>query len=109
MPKCMFGLKCYRRNPNHFESFKHPHIDTLIEFQGNEIGIKDCLTKLVESGADEATLKDQVKRLYSFLRNSNNSHLWLKTHRFKSSLDLRLALCPLNCLSSKFPGETFRQ
>jgi hypothetical protein len=30
LPKCMFGLKCYRRNPNHFQSFSHPHLDQLV-------------------------------------------------------------------------------
>ena len=27
--KCFFGEKCYRRNPQHFKEFSHPHIESL--------------------------------------------------------------------------------
>ena len=28
-PKCFFGLKCYRRNPEHFKEYSHPHLENL--------------------------------------------------------------------------------
>ena len=28
-PKCFFGLKCYRRNPEHFKDYSHPHLENL--------------------------------------------------------------------------------
>ena len=27
--KCMFGDKCYRRNPHHFRQFSHPHLECM--------------------------------------------------------------------------------
>ena len=29
MEKCFFGPKCYRRNPQHFKEFSHPHLEDL--------------------------------------------------------------------------------
>ena len=52
----MFGLKCYRRNPSHFENFSHPHLEALLD-KPNQA---DQLAKLVQSGADETTIRDQV-------------------------------------------------
>ena len=28
-PKCFFGQKCYRRNPEHFKEYSHPHLENL--------------------------------------------------------------------------------
>ncbi|XP_049862724.1 probable tyrosyl-DNA phosphodiesterase [Schistocerca gregaria] len=30
---CTFGESCYRRNPNHFSEYEHPHLDKLLEQQ----------------------------------------------------------------------------
>jgi hypothetical protein len=49
----MFGLKCYRRNPTHFENFSHPHLKAVLENP-------DKLADLIQSGADESTVRDQV-------------------------------------------------
>ena len=27
--KCIFGIKCYRRNPVHFKEYSHPHLESL--------------------------------------------------------------------------------
>ena len=67
LPSCMFGMKCYRRNPNHFEAFSHPHLDGLISARNN--GFDQSLRKLVSAGADEATIKDQVCGLLLDLRS----------------------------------------
>jgi hypothetical protein len=56
-PKCMFGLRCYRRNPSHFESFLHPHLQTLIDPEN----VQEQIAKLVLAGADESTVRDQVE------------------------------------------------
>jgi hypothetical protein len=56
-PKCMFGLRCYRRNPSHFESFLHPHLQTLIDPEN----VQEQLAKLVLAGADESTVREQVE------------------------------------------------
>lgn len=26
-PLCMYGVNCYRKNPQHFVDFAHPHLD----------------------------------------------------------------------------------
>ena len=34
-PGCLFGVKCYRRNPQHFRDYEHPHVQELCrEFPG---------------------------------------------------------------------------
>ena len=83
LPSCMFGMKCYRRNPNHFEAFSHPHLDGLISARNN--GFDQSLRKLVSAGADEATIKDQVCGLLLDLRSheiTNHFHLTLRFLQF---------------------------
>ena len=50
--KCMFGDKCYRRNPHHFRQFSHPHLE--------------CLKK--EALENEPTI---VKEQYQMLKELN--------------------------------------
>ena len=33
--KCLFGEKCYRRNPEHFTDYSHPHLESLTEEPNN--------------------------------------------------------------------------
>jgi hypothetical protein len=61
--KCMFGLKCYRRNPAHFESYSHPHLESLLD-GGDDL--ERGLRGLVNDGADEKTLRDQVPVIHLF-------------------------------------------
>ena len=35
-PKCFFGLKCYRRNPEHFKDYSHPHLENLKSSPGED-------------------------------------------------------------------------
>ena len=35
--KCFFGPKCYRRNPQHFKEFSHPHLEDLDFEQASEV------------------------------------------------------------------------
>jgi hypothetical protein len=28
IPTCVYGEKCYRKNPQHFKEFRHPHLDS---------------------------------------------------------------------------------
>ena len=35
-PKCFFGLKCYRRNPEHFKDYSHPHLENLKSSPGGD-------------------------------------------------------------------------
>ena len=41
--KCFFGEKCYRRNPQHFKEFSHPHIESLTKepIDANSSVLKD--------------------------------------------------------------------
>ncbi len=63
LPKvCNYGLKCYRRNPNHFETFRHPHIEELIGLDDLDASI----ALMVQKGADENVIQDQ----FAIVRNS---------------------------------------
>ncbi|XP_073999862.1 tyrosyl-DNA phosphodiesterase glaikit isoform X1 [Rhodnius prolixus] len=33
---CSYGEKCYRKNPKHFETFSHPHLNDLIKIMGDK-------------------------------------------------------------------------
>ena len=57
---CLFGTKCYRRNPQHFQDYKHPHIQELCrEFPGTDDHIPK--ERLLPFDVAEEVVREQME------------------------------------------------
>jgi len=79
-PGCLFGVKCYRRNPQHFRDYEHPHVQELCrEFPGANDDIpKERL--LAFDVAEEvvreqmAVIKKQIQTQPTLKRSNSDSN-----------------------------------
>ena len=80
-PGCLFGVKCYRRNPQHFRDYEHPLVRELCrEFPGvNDVIPEERL--LAFDVAEEvvreqmAVIKKQIQTQPAFKRSNSEADL----------------------------------
>ena len=89
--KCMFGDKCYRRNPHHFSQFEHPHLENLktepeephilkeqyqilkeLNLLKNDSTRQEKLRELTPSRPTELVQKEAVEKVHPLVQKFRN-------------------------------------
>ncbi|XP_046405946.1 probable tyrosyl-DNA phosphodiesterase isoform X2 [Ischnura elegans] len=70
--ECMYGELCYRRNAQHFQEYRHSHLEDLLAQQrGDEITLPRGFSSTMESHV----LIEQLRVLSSIKRSTERSHV----------------------------------